>query len=180
MPKYKYQHGFCVMRAQPFHIGHQKLINQMLQDCARVTVALGSIQEQGTDRNPFNYKIRKKMIQNVYQNKPEYKRLKIIGLFDINNPDEWGDFVIDCLTESLKNVPIPDVYYAGSQYDAHWFKNKIKNICLVDRTDLSFPFVNASMLRDMIKFGDIRWKNFVNPSNQSIIEEYFKSQNCHL
>lgn len=176
MSNYKYKHGLTIMRAQPFHIGHQKLIDQMLADCERVTVALGSIQEQGTERNPFNYTTRKKMIQNVYRDKPEYDRLKIIGLFDINNPAEWGSFVLDFLKESFADIPLPDAYYAGSQYDAHWFKGHIKNICLVDRTDPSFPFVSASMVRDMLKFGDARWKNFIAPSNQHILEEYFNKK----
>ena len=65
MSEYKYIHGLCIMRAQPFHIGHQKLIDKMLRECERVTVVLGSIQEQGTSRNPLNYTTRKKMIQNI-------------------------------------------------------------------------------------------------------------------
>jgi len=173
MEKYKYQHGFTIMRAQPFHIGHQKLIDRMLEECEKVTVALGSIQEQGTERNPFNYTTRKKMIQNVYRSKPCYARLKIVGLFDINNPAEWGAFVTDFLKESFADLPLPDVYYAGSEYDAHWFKGHIDKICITPRNDPSFPFVTASMVRDMIKFNDERWKNFVDPSNHHLIEEYF-------
>ncbi|MBR2299307.1 MAG: adenylyltransferase/cytidyltransferase family protein [Alphaproteobacteria bacterium] len=173
MSQYKYKHGLTIMRAQPFHIGHQKLVDQMLKECERVTIALGSIQEQGTSRNPFNYTTRKKMIQNVYRETSDYDRLKIIGLFDINNPAEWGTFVMDFIKESFSDIPLPDAYYAGSEYDAHWFKDHIKNICLVNRTDPNFPFVTASMVRDMIKFGDERWKNFVSPRNFHIIEEYF-------
>lgn len=62
MSEYKYQHGLSIMRAQPFHIGHQKLVDRMLKECERVTIVLGSIQEQGTARNPLNYTTRKKMI----------------------------------------------------------------------------------------------------------------------
>lgn len=176
MSDFKYSHGLCIMRAQPFHIGHQKLVDEMLKSCERVTVALGSIQEQGTARNPLNYTTRKKMIQNIYRNKPEYDRLKIIGLFDINNPAEWGEFVLDFMKESFPDLPKPDVYYAGSEYDAHWFKDCFEHIELVDRTDQSFPFVTGTMVRDMIKFGDKRWKNFIDPQNYHIIEEYFSKK----
>ncbi len=49
------------MRAQPFHIGHAKMIDKMLRECEQlVTIVLGSIQEQGTERNPLNYTTRKK------------------------------------------------------------------------------------------------------------------------
>lgn len=176
MSKFKYKHGLCIMRAQPFHIGHQKIIDQMLKDCERVTIALGSIQEQGTERNPFNYTTRKKMIQNIYRDTPMYDRLKIIGLFDINNPAEWGEFVLDFMRESFSDLPLPDVYYAGSSYDAHWFKDCVKHVELVDRTDPSFPFVTGTMVRDMLKFGDQRWKNFIAPVNHHIVEEYFNKK----
>ena len=72
MPEFKYKHGLSIMRAQPFHIGHAKMIDKMLRECEQVTIVLGSIQEQGTERNPLNYTTRKKMIQNVYRNRPEY------------------------------------------------------------------------------------------------------------
>ncbi|MBR1605798.1 MAG: adenylyltransferase/cytidyltransferase family protein [Alphaproteobacteria bacterium] len=176
MSDFKYKHGLVVMRAQPFHIGHQKLVDRMLTECERVTVILGSIQEQGTDRNPLNYTTRKKMIQNIYRDKLEYERLKIIGLFDINNPAEWGKFVLDFIKESFPDLPTPDVYYAGSSYDAHWFKACVPHIELVDRTDQNFPFVSGTMVRDMIRYGDIRWKNFINPTNHHIIEEHFNKK----
>ena len=173
MSDYKYTHGLCIMRAQPFHIGHQKLVDRMLRECEHVTIALGSIQEHGTNRNPLNYTTRKKMIQNIYQSKPEYQRLKIVGVFDINNPAEWGAYVLDFITESFNDLPKPDVYYAGSPYDAHWFKGCTDYIVIEDRTDYSFPFVTGSMVRDMIRFGDKRWKNFIAPENHHIIEEAF-------
>lgn len=180
MSSYTYKHGLTIMRAQPFHIGHQKLIDEMLSLCERVTVALGSIQEQGTARNPLNYTTRKKMIQNVYRSKPEYNRLKIIGLFDINNPAEWGGFVLDFIKESFPDVPPVDVYFAGSEYDAHWFKDLVPTIKLVDRTDPDFPFVTGTMVRDMIKFGDQRWKNFIAPENHLLIEEYFNKKKAMI
>ena len=170
---YKYKHGLTIMRAQPFHIGHKKMIDLMLENCEQVTIILGSIQEQGTERNPLNYTTRKKMLQNVYRFSPDYPRLKIIGLFDINNPAEWAEYVLDFMNESFPQLERPDVYFAGSSYEAHWFKAAFRNIEIVDRTDQNFPFVTGSMVRDMIKFGDVRWKNFIHPENHNLIEEQF-------
>lgn len=49
MPEnHQYRHGLAVMRAQPLHIGHEKVIRDMLAKCGKVTIILGSIQEQGT------------------------------------------------------------------------------------------------------------------------------------
>lgn len=170
---YKYKHGLVIMRAQPFHIGHEKIINQMLKECEKATVLLGSIQEHGTTKNPFNYTTRKKMIQNIYRNTEDYPRLKIMGIYDINNPVEWADYVFDFLNESIPEWGRPDVYYAGSTYDAHWFKNAVNNFEYVSRTDPTFPFVSASMIRDMLKFGDNRWENFIHPANRDLIFNHF-------
>ena len=109
MSEYKYQHGLSIMRAQPFHIGHQKLVDRMLKECERVTIVLGSIQEQGTARNPLNYTTRKKMIQNIYRSRPEYERLKIIGLFDINNPAR----VFQTCRGRMRTMPVPATTRTG-------------------------------------------------------------------
>ena len=169
---YKYRHGIVVMRAQPLHIGHEKIICNMLKDCEKATVILGSIQEQGTERNPFSYTERKQMIQNVFNE--EEKRLKIIGLFDINNPTEWAKFVLDFMKETMPGRGQPDVYYAGSDYDAHWFGGVFENIEIINRVDYDFPYVSGSMVRDMIKIGDRRWKDFISPCNYDYIENFSK------
>lgn len=173
---FKYQHGVAVMRAQPFHIGHSRVIDKMLELCESVTIVLGSIQEQGTARNPLNYTTRKKMIQNVYKKHPRYERLRIVGIFDINNPVEWANYVLEFLQENLTDRAAPDVYFAGSDYDGHWFKSAGMKVEYVDRTNPDFPFVTGTMIRDMIKFGDKRWKNFVHAENQELVENAFSRQ----
>ena len=84
--------------------------------------------------------------------------------------------MLDFITDSFPNLPKPDVYYAGSPYDAHWFRECFAHIELVDRTDHDFPFVTGTMVRDMIKFGDMRWKNFIAPENYHLVEDYFNKK----
>lgn len=169
-----YQHGLTIMRAQPLHIGHERIIRQMLDKCDKVTVILGSIQEQGTARNPFSYSQRKKMILNVFEQ--ERPRLKILGLFDIHNPQEWTNFVLDFLQEAAPDRGAPDAYFGGSPKDAPWVRNYFDHVECIDRTDLSFPYVSASMVRDMMSIGDERWKNFISPANYHFIEEYLANR----
>ena len=174
---YKHQHALAIMRAQPFHVGHQKLVSQMLSECEKVTILLGSIQEHGTQKNPFNYTTRKKMIQNIFRDTVDYPRLKVMGVYDINNPLEWGEYVLDFMHESLPDWGVPDIYYAGSNYDAHWFKNSFDKFEIVDRIDETAPFVSGNMIRDMLAFGDRRWQNFIHPNNHHLIEEQLKPKN---
>lgn len=170
MESKKFKSGLAVMRAQPVHIGHQKLIDRMLRECEKVTVILGSVQEQGTDRNPYTYIQRKQMIHKIYENSPDATRITILGMFDINNPTQWADFVLDFLKESMPSLPHPDVYYAGSEYDAQWFRDTFDNVQIEDRVDYDFPYVSGSMVRDMIKIGDKRWKNYVPEAIHEMIE----------
>lgn len=168
-----YKHGLTIMRAQPFHIGHERIIKQMLTQCDKVTVLLGSLQEQGTFRNPFSYTQRKKMILNVFEH--ETPRLKVLGIFDIHNLQEWMVFVLDFLNEAAPDRDAPDVYFSGSSKDAPWVYDYFEHIECIDRTDISFPYVSGSMVRDMISIGDIRWKNFVNEKNHHFIEDFIIS-----
>ena len=176
MSEFKYKHGLCVMRAQPFHIGHQKLIDKMLSECKCVTIVLGSIQEAGTEHNPFDYETRKTMITNVYEKSEAFQRLHICGLADINRPNEWGKYVLQCVKDKYQTEDTPDVYYAGSIADALCFKFCCKCVEIVDRNDPSSPLVSGTMLREMMRFNDARWKNFVPVENNNLIEKYFKKK----
>ncbi len=166
-----FKSGLAVMRAQPPHIGHLKLIGRMLDECEKIIIILGSVQEQGTDRNPYSYIQRKQMLQKIYENTAEQERIKILGIFDINNPTEWADFVLDFIKEAAPETEKPDVYYAGSEYDAQWFRKSFRHIRIENRIDYDFPYVSGSMVRDMIKIGDQRWHNFVPQAIHSMIEE---------
>lgn len=169
--------GLAIMRAQPPHIGHIKLIRRMLRECEKAIIVLGSVQEQGTDRNPYSYIQRKEMLQKVFAATADAPRLKILGMFDINNPTQWGAFVMDFLKEACPGETLPDVYYAGSEYDAQWFRDIFDKIQIENRIDYDFPYVSGSMVRDMIKIGDKRWHDFVPKEIHAMIEELSQPKN---
>ncbi len=173
----KYKHSLIIMRAQPFHIGHARVIQQMLDDSDNVTILLGSIQEHGTKTNPINYSNRKKMILNVYKDTPDIERIRIIGIHDINNHVEWASFVLEFVADAEADKPAVDAYFAGSDYDASWFKPLVSNIVIINRADQSHPFVSGTMIREMLSYGDDRWKNFIHPANHKTIETHFLKDN---
>ncbi len=177
MTENKYKHSLIIMRAQPFHVGHARIIQNMLDNSDNVTILLGSIQEHGTAKNPINYSNRKKMILNVYKNSSDYDKIRIIGIHDINNHVEWPEFVLDFVSDAEAEKPSVDAYFAGSDYDASWFKPLVKNIEVISRSDEKFPFVSASMIRDMITYNDNRWRDFVHTENHKIIEDIFFKKN---
>ncbi len=167
----KYTHGFAVIGAQPYHIGHDRLVKAMLQDCQNVTVVIGGAQASGTRDNPWPYHIRKKMIQNVYRGTDDYGRLWIIGVNDVHNILEWPKTVLNEIARERPDIPPVDVFYGGTNQDYEWFKPYVSNFVICDRTSQNFPFLSGSMVRDMIAWGDERWRDFVHEVNYPIISK---------
>ncbi len=169
---FKYQHGFCIIRCQPFHIGHDRLIKKMMEECAYGTVVIGSAQESGTEKNPLPYFVRKKMIQNVWRNNEAYARLRIVGIKDINNIP-WNIHVLETIKKEQSDKPKPDIIYVGDESEYLFFKNDVPNVGICSRTTQNFPFLSGNMVRDMIALKDIRYKEFVHPENIELIEKSF-------
>ena len=167
--------GLVVMRGQPLHYGHIRLIDESLKLCRNTYIVLGSIQESGTSRNPFEFEERKKMIKNYYtspQIKPDiWNRLLVIGLEDIFSL-EWPNYVLDSIIDNFPDAEITDIF-GGSEYDCNWFKDYDLTFHIIDRSDIKYPFVAASMIRDMIMYKDKRWMDYVPECNWQIVAKKF-------
>ena len=77
--------GLILGRFQPFHFGHLKLIESIVNDKVLPLICIGSAQYSYTIDNPFTVKERKEMIMAVLQSlNCEYE---IFEIPDINNYD---------------------------------------------------------------------------------------------
>ena len=77
--------GLILGRFQPFHFGHLKLIESIVNDKVLPLICIGSAQYSHTVDNPFTVKERKEMIMAVLQSlNCEYE---IFEIPDINNYD---------------------------------------------------------------------------------------------
>jgi len=77
------KYGIIVMRAQPFHAGHQHIIDKIAKDGLQPVVILGSANESKTKRNPYNVQARKDMIHLVYPS------ILIGAVKDYKTYDDW-------------------------------------------------------------------------------------------
>jgi nicotinamide-nucleotide adenylyltransferase len=169
--KFQYRHGLSVMRFQPFHNGHVRVIDTMLSECAFVTIVIGSIQEKGTERNPFDFFERKKMIEEHYRNSADFQRLGIVGIKDLGIHLKWAEYVIDAVKEKIKNAPEIEAFYCGSKHDGRLFENKGLQIIVVDRLALGFPLVSGAIIRNMCSHNDDSWRDLVPKSCFDLIEK---------
>ena len=81
--------GIVLGRFQPFHNGHAYLVEQALARFEKVTIAVGSAQDEWTVDNPFSFEERKDMIQKWIDERGHKDKVDIVGIEDINDPPNW-------------------------------------------------------------------------------------------
>lgn len=83
--------NFVCMRANPYHLGHSKLIRDAIeagQEGAVTVVFIGSANKAGTPDNPFTYNERLDMILHDFQKEVEGGNLFILPLVDYDYDDQ--------------------------------------------------------------------------------------------
>ena len=95
-------YGIFLGRCQPFHAGHQHIIDKIISDGLEPIVILGSAQESRTANNPYNEFERLKMVQLVYPN------VQVILLDDADCWDDWHNALL-CSIQSFVTTNLDEV-----------------------------------------------------------------------
>ena len=159
-----YDSGLIVGRFQTFHKGHQSLVDAGLSLCDRILILIGSAQESGTERNPFNIATRIDVIRSVYE---DNKRVSVYALPDLTHEDvlssEWGRYLLDQVDRYIYKAP-ELMIYGNDEARSRWFDvEDIKDTAefIIPRSRLP---ISATMLRDMMVRDERReWMKWVNP-----------------
>lgn len=162
--------SLIVMRAQPLHVGHIRLIDEAIKNSRNVVIVLGSIQEHGTSRNPFTYSERKKMIKRYITSNfidSVWDHVFVMGLKDIFSL-RWPYYVMEEISNKFPDLEIKTVF-GGSEYDCNWFKDIGLEQKICNRTDQGYDFLSASMIREMLEYGDERWQKYVPSCYRDIV-----------
>jgi len=139
------KYGLIMGRFQPFHLGHQAIVNEVLLEGKIPILLVGSTNKTGTDKNPLSFSQVKKCIKLVYPN----DELFILGIED-NTDDIWMQNIYQSIKKvtDLKNVTF---YYHNKEndfynfyYKGKTFKNKKLNFIfeydnLIKTKELNFP-----------------------------------------
>ena len=146
----KYNIGFYIGRFQPFHKGHQSIVQAMREQCEHIIIGLGSAQEEGTIKNPFGVELRTKMIYDSFR--PNHN-VRIIPIYDRPvpaNDSKWGDYVMHQIREATGVVP--DAIFEGEEVEREsWFANTGLPIVRIPRT--SIP-MSGTQIREIIMSED--------------------------
>lgn len=159
-----YDTGLIVGRFQTFHKGHQSLVETGLKLCDRVLILVGSSQESGTERNPFDIITRMNVISSIYSDK---ERVQIHALPDLTNENDitadWGRYVLKNVDRYIYKAP-ELMIYGNDEARSRWFDTEdIKNTAEFIMPRSRIP-ISATMLRDMMVKDERReWMKWVDP-----------------
>ena len=149
-------------RFQHFHAGHESLVDTALLLADRVLILLGSAQESGTLRNPFDVITRAEIIKEIYGDKVLVK-----PIVDLTNEGditpEWGKYVLEHCNRYIHKKP-DIMVYGNDESRSLWFdKEDISDVTeiIINRDKLP---ISATVKRTFLK-NDMReeWMKYANP-----------------
>jgi len=159
--KKSYRLGIIVGRFQTLHLGHEMIIDKAVELCDEVGIFIGSSQESGTNKNPYSYELRKKLLTNVYGD-----RVKIYPLPDagLGNVPAWGNYVLSNVKDRFGRYP--DLLVSGKESRRiDWFDNAaelaISELYVPKSIDISGTEMRELFLAD----DEAGWRKFVDPAN---------------
>lgn len=167
-----YDVGLICGRFQTFHIGHESLVETGLKLCDRVLILVGSAQEYGTERNPYNINTRTKMLKSIYG---DNSNIMIYGLADMTDENdirpEWGRYLLDNVDRYIYKAP-ELMIYGNDESRSKWFAPEdIRDTSefIVNRGRIP---VSATMVREAMVFDRRKeWMSMVNPKLHKMYNE---------
>ena len=85
----KYKIGLVIGRFQPFHKGHEFLLNESLKLCDKIIIGIGS-SNKNNDDNPWSASERKKILEKfIEENGYQDRIVKIVKLYDDPDDNIW-------------------------------------------------------------------------------------------
>ena len=148
-----------VLRAQPFHIGHLKVIKWILKKYNKIIIIIGSSQESKTDKNPFTFKERKEMIQKSLKSEGiEKEKYEIIGIADVHDDKLW--------VENILNKTNFDFVFTMNI----WTKKCFDAFNIQVEKHPIYDDISATKIRNMIKENK-EWENLVPQEVKNILKK---------
>ena len=149
-----------VGRFQPFHMGHFKVVQEILAEAETVIIGIGSSQYSHKPENPFTSDERHLMISRSLELEG-IENFSIVPIPDIHNYPKWVAHV-----KSL--VPSFDIVYSKSELTSKLFKeagHEVKEPYLYDRK----RYAGTEVRKRILEGND--WHSLVPEGTRLVIEE---------
>ena len=136
--------GLYIGRFQPYHLGHQAVLEKIAEEVDEIVIVIGSAQESHTAENPFTGGERMEMIYAALGKADLRKRCIVTTLQDINRNSLW-------VTHLRSMVPCFDVVYSNNPLVVRLFSDAkviVKKPPLYQRDLYSGTAIRNLMRRD--------------------------------
>lgn len=136
--------GVYIGRFCPVHLGHESVVNQMLEryGTRNCILVIGSANANFSLRNFFSYSERKRFLKTIWPN------IRIVGLADFNSDQLWLEALDDILRVAGME-PKEATYFGGSEEDIRFFVRDSRKVEIVDRFG-GGPKLSATEVRDIL------------------------------
>jgi len=125
----QHKYGVFIGRFQPFHIGHELAIREIIADEREPYIIVGGINKHGDERHPFACDDIHIMINSVFTDTP------VIGVPDYKRYDDWWDIIRKyVLTDTVLEKSI--MYIHTKPEDLHDFEFQGKQYINAHYTDI--------------------------------------------
>ncbi|MCD6229950.1 MAG: nicotinamide-nucleotide adenylyltransferase [Candidatus Diapherotrites archaeon] len=160
MEKEEPKTGLFIGRFQPFHNGHLKAVERILEACEKLVIIIGSAQDENTSKNPFSAKQRTEMIEAALEDaKIPGNRYFIVPIKDCQSHGEW--------MESIERAcPDFEVVFTGNAFVKALFLSKGYKVQDIE----IFDGISSTKIRQNIK-ENIEWKHLVPEKIAQFIED---------
>ena len=151
--------GLYVGRFQPFHRGHEMVVDEISDDVDEVVVAVGSAQMSHTLRNPFTAGERVSMITKTLEDRET--TVYAIPVEDLNRNAVWT-------THVRSMCPPFDVVYSNNPLIVRLFEEEgteVRENVLFERDRFSGSEIRSRMLEE----GD--WRSLVPGAVEDVVDE---------
>ena len=149
-------------RYNHFHNGHKMIIDMARKISKRTLILIGSSQEFGTVRNPYQVEFRKKLIEEIYGDADD---IIISTLKDLTNENdisyEWGEYLLKEATKITGCKPDLMVYGKDESRKGWFRKEAVQDITelIVSREKIN---ISATKLRKFLVEDDFeQWSKYV-------------------
>ena len=164
--------GFFVGRMNPIHIGHEAVINRMIEMCGieHSVIVIGSCNAPASIRHFFSYNERRNFIRQLYPT------VRIVGLPDYLTDEEWLRALYD-LMEAITGTSKPGQikFFGGAEDEVQWYIDAGHQVEVLNRFDGTTPIVSATEVRDhLIQAKSL--EGLINPELIDPIQELFKQR----
>ncbi|MFQ6127656.1 MAG: nicotinamide-nucleotide adenylyltransferase [Thermoplasmata archaeon] len=149
-----------VGRFQPFHRGHLAMVKRILEEHNGITFGVGSSQFKDTQKNPFSFEERARMIRSAME-REGFEDYDIVAIRDLNDDELW--------VKQVKEL-IPNLFliYSNDPLTVRLFRERgfdVRVMPLVERNSLSGTKVRKRIL------DNTNWEEFVPPPVRDILVE---------